>query len=334
MTSKLQVFISSTYLDLRQERQAAVEAVLKSGHIPAGMELFTAGDKSQWEVIKRWITDSDIYMLILGGRYGSVENTSGLSYTELEYDFALSLNKPHFAVVITDEGLESKVKAHGDSVSEKDSPEKLARFRAKVLEKMSSFFSDYKDVKICVHESLPILAKDNDLKGWVRASDIPDTKALADELLKLHSDNKDLREKLAANQSLLEQQKNEKQSVHKEFTELFDLLSSTMIDIGIIKKNIGNASKIPDQVSVLDMALSCKDSLLNGVTNQVGISDVENFLYFRLCPKLQTHELVADEKVAGVRYRRYSVTKKGLQFFSFVEKLNHKAKAAATKPAK
>jgi uncharacterized protein DUF4062 len=52
---KLQVFISSTFTDLKQERQAAVEAILTAGHIPAGMELFTAGDESQMNVIKHWI---------------------------------------------------------------------------------------------------------------------------------------------------------------------------------------------------------------------------------------------------------------------------------------
>jgi hypothetical protein len=53
MTSKkkLQVFVSSTYSDLREERQAAVEAILTAGHIPAGMELFAAGDQSQMNVI-------------------------------------------------------------------------------------------------------------------------------------------------------------------------------------------------------------------------------------------------------------------------------------------
>jgi hypothetical protein len=81
MESKLQVFISSTYTDLIPERQAAVQSILKAGHIPAGMELFTAGDRSQWEVIQRWIMDADIYMLILGGRYGAIEPDSGLSYT-------------------------------------------------------------------------------------------------------------------------------------------------------------------------------------------------------------------------------------------------------------
>jgi hypothetical protein len=63
---RFQVFVSSTFEDLRDERQAAVEAILKAGHIPAGMELFTAGSVSQLEVIKQWIRDSDIYMLILG----------------------------------------------------------------------------------------------------------------------------------------------------------------------------------------------------------------------------------------------------------------------------
>ncbi len=87
---KLQVFVSSTYLDLREERQAAVEAILKAGHIPAGMELFTAGSDSQLDTIQRWIDESDVYMLILGGRYGSLDPKTALSYTELEYDYAVN----------------------------------------------------------------------------------------------------------------------------------------------------------------------------------------------------------------------------------------------------
>ncbi len=74
---RLQVFVSSTFSDLRHERQAAVEAILTAGHIPAGMELFAAGDESQMEVIKQWIDESDVYLLILAGRYGSIEQKSG-----------------------------------------------------------------------------------------------------------------------------------------------------------------------------------------------------------------------------------------------------------------
>ncbi len=83
MAKKLQIFVSSTYKDLIAERQAAVEAILTAGHIPAGMELFSAGDESQLETIYRWIDESDIFMLLLGGRYGSIEKTSGKSYTQL-----------------------------------------------------------------------------------------------------------------------------------------------------------------------------------------------------------------------------------------------------------
>ncbi len=67
MNRKFQVFISSTFTDLIEERQAAVSAILTAGHIPAGMELFKPGDRSQLEIIKRWIDESDIYILILGG---------------------------------------------------------------------------------------------------------------------------------------------------------------------------------------------------------------------------------------------------------------------------
>jgi hypothetical protein len=50
---RLQVFVSSAYTDMLLERQAAVESILKAGHIPAGMELFTAGDQTQLQVIRR-----------------------------------------------------------------------------------------------------------------------------------------------------------------------------------------------------------------------------------------------------------------------------------------
>jgi len=324
MNSKLQVFISSTYLDLVSERQAAVEAILKSGNIPAGMELFTAGNKSQWEVIQRWISDSDIYMLILGGRYGSIDPESGLSYTELEYDFAVNSGKPLFAVVINEDALENKIKTSKSSVSEKDNPEKYKNFRAKVLSKISSFFSDYKDVKLAVLETIPQLTQEYELKGWVRAAEIPDTKALADELSKLHAENKELREKNTAQGSQLSKLRASTGDTEEEFSELIDLLSSTEVDLKQIKQKVDYAANLPDEMSVLDLAVLFKDMLMAGITNQSGMGQVDSFIFFTLCPKLQTYELVQNEKVAGVKYRRYSVTKRGIQFFAYVEKMIHK----------
>jgi len=52
------------------------------------MELFAAGDQSQMEIIKRWIDESDVFLLILGGRYGSIDPTTKKSYIQLEYEYA------------------------------------------------------------------------------------------------------------------------------------------------------------------------------------------------------------------------------------------------------
>uniref|UniRef100_UPI0019544A3A DUF4062 domain-containing protein n=1 Tax=Enterobacter hormaechei TaxID=158836 RepID=UPI0019544A3A len=71
---------------LKEERKAAVEGILEAGHIPAGMELFTAGDQSQWKLIQDWIKGSDVYMLLAGARYGSIKPKSKKSYTHHEYD--------------------------------------------------------------------------------------------------------------------------------------------------------------------------------------------------------------------------------------------------------
>jgi hypothetical protein len=333
MKSKLQVFISSTYTDLKEERQAAVEAILRSGHLPAGMELFTSGDKSQWEIIQRWINESDIYLLILGGRYGAIEPKSGISYTELEYDFAVSLGKPYFAIVISDEGLEVNVKDSGTSVIEKENQPKLKEFREKVLSKISTFFSDTKDVKLAVLESIPQLESEYELQGWVRAETIPDTKALADEIAKLHTENIKLRETNSKLSEGLKKTKNSKSpsQTNEEFEEIMSILNEKKIDITGIKSEVANSSKLPDEVDALSLANSFREMIMRGVTNQINSSDMESFVFFRLCPHLQTYDLVMNEKVPSVRYRRYAVTKKGTQFFAYQDKKQHKNKTNTEK---
>ena len=52
MKTKYQIFVSSTYEDLKEERDLVMKAILEMGHIPVGMEMFSAGDEQQWELIK------------------------------------------------------------------------------------------------------------------------------------------------------------------------------------------------------------------------------------------------------------------------------------------
>jgi hypothetical protein len=86
------------------------------------MELFTAGDESQMEVIKRWIAESDVFLLILGGRYGSLEPQSGKSYIECEYDYAVFMNRPFFTCVVRDEAQRERVKQYGLDIVEQENP--------------------------------------------------------------------------------------------------------------------------------------------------------------------------------------------------------------------
>jgi len=50
---KYQVFISSTYSDLIDERRKVLDILLMADCIPAGMEAFVATDIEQFEVIKK-----------------------------------------------------------------------------------------------------------------------------------------------------------------------------------------------------------------------------------------------------------------------------------------
>jgi Domain of unknown function (DUF4062) len=171
LKKKLQVFVSSTYMDMRQERQAAVEAILRAGHIPAGMELFAAENESQLEVIHRWIDDSDVFMLILGGRYGSIEPKSGKSYIELEYNYANEQKKPLFAVVIQDSYLDSKVSNFGKNVIETENGQLMKAFKKEVTSKMCRFFGDTNSLQLNIFESLSKLEKNEALLGWIRGDD-------------------------------------------------------------------------------------------------------------------------------------------------------------------
>lgn len=99
MDKKFQIFISSTYEDLKEERSKVVATILKSNHFPIGMEMFSADNIEQWEQIKRTIDSSDYYILIIKRRYGSMTK-EGISYTEKEYNYAQEKKIPILAFIV------------------------------------------------------------------------------------------------------------------------------------------------------------------------------------------------------------------------------------------
>jgi hypothetical protein len=189
---KLQIFLSSTYEDLIDHRLAAMEAILAAGHIPAAMEQFSPGDETAWEKIKAWIDESDAFMLILGGRYGSIEPASGKSYVQLEYEYVVEKKKPFFAVVISPEHLEQRIKDIGLKADERQNPEKYKGFKNLVTQRLCAFWSDKKDIKSVIFQKLPEWAQRPDLKGWIRGDEVASPEVM-NELARLSQENRELR---------------------------------------------------------------------------------------------------------------------------------------------
>lgn len=322
MDRKLQIFISSTYKDLIEERQAAVGAILKAGHIPAGMELFRAGDTSQWETIKRWIDESDVYMLILGGRYGSVEPISGKSYTQLEFEYAEEMKKPLFSVVITDEFLERKVRSSGTEVIEREKGAELAQFRNTVLSKMCAFFSDLKDIKLAVHETIPDLLQRYKCTGWVSGKMLDEAEIALEEAIRLRDENKNLKQENKELTLKLEKEKQTRSNSRFMDNSEAELIKASLEKITLeIPSNIEWVDKNGYHIGSLNLLVIfsvVKDKLAIGVYNNMGMSDLDKFIYFDVAPKLQILGLSTTEKVNGVQYRRAYLTKSGEQFLAYM----------------
>ena len=55
---------------------------------------------------------------------------------------------------------------------------------------------------------------------------------------------------------------------------------------------------------------------MTGITNDMGMNKLDNYLFSRVGPELATLALVDYQKVSGVAYQRCSTTVKGKQFLS------------------
>lgn len=162
-SKRYQVFISSTFKDLTTERQEVIRALMELEAIPAGMELFPASDDDQWTLIKRVIDDSDYYIVIVGGRYGSMDE-EGISYTELEYDYAVQLGIPVLGFIHSTPDAIPVNKSDIDA----EAREKLAAFRAKVETRMCRPWTTAQDLGGAVSRSLVVQMRQSPGVGWVR----------------------------------------------------------------------------------------------------------------------------------------------------------------------
>lgn len=182
MEKKYQFFISSTYEDLKEERNKAIQAILTMNQFPIGMEMFSAANDDQWKIIKEAIDSSDFYILIIGNRYGSIEDTTGISYTEKEFDYAVEKKIPVLAFIV--DNSMSMIPDRFDSDPQKIA--KLNAFKEKVKQsgRYVKFWKNVDNLETLISQSISKAVLRGNRPGWVRTTDFDIDKSYA-EILRL-----------------------------------------------------------------------------------------------------------------------------------------------------
>ena len=110
---------------------------MRADCFPVGMEYFPSSPKSPWKVIENAISQSDFYILIVAGRYGSIDKETGISYTERKFNYAVEKKIPILIFMSPDieELSENKI----------DEREKIKIFRKKLLSP-DRYVKQYKNI--------------------------------------------------------------------------------------------------------------------------------------------------------------------------------------------
>ena len=222
MDKRYQVFISSTFQDLEGARQEVSQALLRADCFPAGMELFPAADEETFKFIKEIIRQSDYYLIISAGRYGSVHSKTGLSYTEMEYDYAVEIGKPVIRLLHKD----PFNKLMGDKIEQTDEGrEKLNRFRQKLSKGiLVNFWEHPKDLGQLVVFGLMDCRKRKPAVGWVRADGLAsqEAEAMIHKQARMIAELELKIERISSQNSLLDEIERAKNIINSVFSHHYD----------------------------------------------------------------------------------------------------------------
>lgn len=184
------VFVSSTYEDLKEERQLVMNTLAQLDAIPYAMELYPSADESALQFIYSQIESCDYYVVVIGGRYGSVDEKTGLSYTELEYQHAEKVGVPILGFI------KDRSTIPGDQLDgASESGQKLAEFVERVKKRLCRFFQNPHHLAMEVSTSFSRIRKSNPRDGWVRAKFADNT--LLRQVNDLRNENDSLRARLS-----------------------------------------------------------------------------------------------------------------------------------------
>ncbi|TAY87953.1 DUF4062 domain-containing protein [Rhizobium leguminosarum] len=188
---RYQVFISSTFEDLREERRAVQDVVISTGDFPVQMESFPAADEDQFGFIKSLIDQCDYYVLIIAARYGTVAE-DGLSYTHKEFRYAVSKGVPILVMLHGNRGGISTDKSEATDAGKK----LLDGFIAEAEHgRLRKHWTTLDGLKLAVREALDNAKATKPRVGWVRGDSVTSLETL-EELNLVRKENDKFRQAL------------------------------------------------------------------------------------------------------------------------------------------
>lgn len=240
MEKKYQIFISSTYEDLIEERKKVQDTILSMYQFPIGMEMFSAADEEQWEIIQETIDSSDYYVLIIGHRYGSVIGNgeyAGISYTQKEFRYALEKKIPVLAFLIADSVAVIPDKMEKD----KDKEAKLQDFINEVKNgRTVEWWTSPEDLANKVMNAINKQISRGKRPGWVRADkfDVDGTQIelveMSRKIRRLENENEELKSQLTVRKPDLRLEINDSERLEVPYIEY----STNMIDCEYMELSI------------------------------------------------------------------------------------------------
>ena len=100
----INIFVSSTFNDLKNYRKAVRKGIRQLGAIDVSMENLGARDnRPKDECIRLIENETDVFVGIYAHRYGFIPDGDDISITEAEYNAAVSLNIPCYIYILDEE---------------------------------------------------------------------------------------------------------------------------------------------------------------------------------------------------------------------------------------
>lgn len=261
MSKKFQIFISSTYTDLVEEREQLIKACLEMGHIPVGMEMFSAADEEQWKIIQRQIDEIDYYVILVAHRYGSTTE-EGLSYTEKEYNYASSKGIPILGFVI-----DNSAAWPADRIDKEEEKKlSLLNFKEKIKSKLVNFWSNKTELYAKFSISIMKAITNYPRPGWVKSEEAISSDIMK-ELSRLSSENAKLRDE---NTFLIKK----KAQDEDESKSIVRILSKNKRSMYIWYQGEEDWSKVDKNITLLDIFEAIAPNLLVENENEKIAADV------------------------------------------------------------